>query len=439
MQVEIHQRGESRGDGCGCCGRGRTVRPFSRKGPRILHTAHSHPRFPRETSDEVLVRRRRVQHVHAPGPPRPLAPGEGQPADILAIRLSDHFPAEAPHRQPATQSFQRGLDTPYNLELTNAQATRENDEEDFESYRRSQNLLRVPSSRRSSRRLSSITCSSCDTSYLERRGSAIEMGRPIPPPFVTANKDRLVEEEPWDFYYPIDIQVIQPTPVMSPAESQVLVYDSMGQRPMLCVPRSSATAPLASISSCRLPSIEQDSHSVGSDSVFLDEELVDTEDEVDEFSTDSDADNLECNIPSKPSEDGSKNIPLCSKPLKDHSRVYRVPTRRFSSPNSSKMCGVSYFQQADSANDNKRFFSSSRLAKHGKNSYKTSSDSDTIHVNRLDKQLSSNGGQMSKNIPRTSMSASCDHLVKALQEHSSQGDVTLKVVEHCTWSQETLF
>ncbi|XP_014239950.1 uncharacterized protein LOC106661208 isoform X2 [Cimex lectularius] len=313
------------------------------------------------------------------------------------------------------------------------------DEEDFESYRRSQNLLRVPSSRRSSRRLSSITCSSCDTSYLERRGSAIEMGRPIPPPFVTANKDRLVEEEPWDFYYPIDIQVIQPTPVMSPAESQVLVYDSMGQRPMLCVPRSSATAPLASISSCRLPSIEQDSHSVGSDSVFLDEELVDTEDEVDEFSTDSDADNLECNIPSKPSEDGSKNIPLCSKPLKDHSRVYRVPTRRFSSPNSSKMCGVSYFQQADSANDNKRFFSSSRLAKHGKNSYKTSSDSDTIHVNRLDKQLSSNGGQMSKNIPRTSMSASCDHLVKALQEHSSQGDVTLKVVEHCTWSQETLF
>lgn len=54
---------------------------------------------------------------------------------------------------------------------------------------------------RAVRRLSSITCSSSDTSYLERRGSAIELGLPAPPPY----KNSMAE--PWDFYYPIDIQV----------------------------------------------------------------------------------------------------------------------------------------------------------------------------------------------------------------------------------------
>lgn len=48
-------------------------------------------------------------------------------------------------------------------------------------------------------------------------------------------------------------------------------------------------APLASLSSFGIGSTERDDHSVGSDSVFLDEELIDTEDEVEGFSTDSDA------------------------------------------------------------------------------------------------------------------------------------------------------
>lgn len=34
----------------------------------------------------------------------------------------------------------------------------------------------------------------------------MEMGRPILPPFIGSRRDRL-DEEPWDFYYPIDIQV----------------------------------------------------------------------------------------------------------------------------------------------------------------------------------------------------------------------------------------
>jgi hypothetical protein len=43
-------------------------------------------------------------------------------------------------------------------------------------------FLTVPSGP-DARRFSSVTCSSSDTSYLERRGSAVEMGIPVPPPF----------------------------------------------------------------------------------------------------------------------------------------------------------------------------------------------------------------------------------------------------------------
>jgi len=58
------------------------------------------------------------------------------------------------------------------------------------------------------RRHSSITCSSGDTSYLERRGSAFEMGLPPPPCCSTSGKRKLPpDEEQWDFYYPVDIQV----------------------------------------------------------------------------------------------------------------------------------------------------------------------------------------------------------------------------------------
>ncbi|XP_067000270.2 uncharacterized protein [Anabrus simplex] len=149
-----------------------------------------------------------------------------------------------------------------------------------------------------SRRLSSITCSSSDTSYLERRGSAVELGLPAPPPYHARGSKlgQIMPEEPWDFYYPIDIQVIQPTPEVSPCGSERTLYHHPVERTgsiaesmsSLEVPR---LAPLATISSCAgslgdYPDI--DMHSVGSDSVFLDDEDdLDTEDEVEGFSTDS--------------------------------------------------------------------------------------------------------------------------------------------------------
>ena len=166
------------------------------------------------------------------------------------------------------------------------------------------------------RRLSSITCSSADTSYLERRGSAVELGIPAPPPFLHKSRNDpnvTMAEEPWDFYYPIDIQVIQPTPEMSPCGSERTLYDQPLEfvRSELKPPSrgsiaESATsslnvpvraAPLASISSVGgsltdYPDFD-DMHSVGSDSVFLDEgQELDTEDEVEGFSTDSEDDDF---------------------------------------------------------------------------------------------------------------------------------------------------
>ncbi|XP_026682194.1 uncharacterized protein LOC103513102 [Diaphorina citri] len=163
------------------------------------------------------------------------------------------------------------------------------------------NLLTIP---RHSRRLSSITVSSSDTSYLERRGSALEMGLPvlpsnsrIPPRIRRAPPDVKKSSE-WDFYYPIDIRVIQPTPTMSPCDSEVTLYDHPHNtpEPFSRLPSVSLTppspkglevpklAPLASITSCS--GIESE---MGSDSVFLDPEVIDTEDEMEEFSLDSEA------------------------------------------------------------------------------------------------------------------------------------------------------
>lgn len=53
------------------------------------------------------------------------------------------------------------------------------------------------------RRCSSVTCSSTGSSYLERRGSAMAMPCLPPPP----SFPRHAYDEPWDLYYPIDIQV----------------------------------------------------------------------------------------------------------------------------------------------------------------------------------------------------------------------------------------
>lgn len=61
----------------------------------------------------------------------------------------------------------------------------------------------------SSRRVSSVTCSSADSSYLERRCSAFEVGLPAAPYYFRESREKLLSkhEEPWDYYYPIDIQV----------------------------------------------------------------------------------------------------------------------------------------------------------------------------------------------------------------------------------------
>jgi len=54
------------------------------------------------------------------------------------------------------------------------------------------------------RRCSSVTCSSTGSSYLERRGSAMVMPCLPPPPSFPRHA---AYDEPWDLYYPIDIQV----------------------------------------------------------------------------------------------------------------------------------------------------------------------------------------------------------------------------------------
>lgn len=84
--------------------------------------------------------------------------------------------------------------------------------------------------------------------------------------------------EQYDFYFPIDIRVIQPTPSGSPCGSERAIYENV------------RLAPLASISSCNsslatdYPDIEL--QSFNSDSVFHDYDN-DTEDEIEPFSSDS--------------------------------------------------------------------------------------------------------------------------------------------------------
>ena len=72
----------------------------------------------------------------------------------------------------------------------------------------------------SSRRVSSVTCSSADSAYLERRCSAFEIGLPYSPPYLLRHsREKIVEKkkkEPLGFYSPIDIQVLLPLPPPTP-------------------------------------------------------------------------------------------------------------------------------------------------------------------------------------------------------------------------------
>lgn len=138
------------------------------------------------------------------------------------------------------------------------------------------------------RRPSNITCSSSGSSYLERRDSAVVLGFPAVPGHKTRTSRQRQSPlmETYDFYYPIDIRVIQPTPGGSPCGSERAIYDNVVE-PGNLKPR---LAPLASISSCNssletdYPEIEV--HSYGSENIFNDSD-DDTDIEVAEFSTDS--------------------------------------------------------------------------------------------------------------------------------------------------------
>ncbi|XP_017795151.1 PREDICTED: uncharacterized protein LOC108576602 isoform X2 [Habropoda laboriosa] len=149
------------------------------------------------------------------------------------------------------------------------------------------------------RRCSSVTCSSTGSSYLERRGSAMPV--PCLPLHPTFSTKHAAHDEPWDLYYPIDIQVIQPTPELSPCTSEAGLYANE----VIIKGTTVKRAPLASMGSVDPP--EPDSRSLGSDSVFLrndeHEECLDTEDEVSGFSTDSEAPGPSCRrflrVPSK--------------------------------------------------------------------------------------------------------------------------------------------
>lgn len=142
------------------------------------------------------------------------------------------------------------------------------------------------------RRCSSVTCSSTGSSYLERRDSAMPIPcLPLHTPSTFAR--HAAYDDHWDFYYPIDIQVIQPTPELSPCTSEVGLYANES----LLIRPSNKRAPLASMGSVDPP--EPDSRSLGSDSVFLtnddqEGECFDTEDEVSGFSTDSEVPGPSC-------------------------------------------------------------------------------------------------------------------------------------------------
>ncbi|XP_060531130.1 uncharacterized protein LOC132704856 [Cylas formicarius] len=141
------------------------------------------------------------------------------------------------------------------------------------------------------RRPSNITCSSSGSSYLERRDSAVTLGLPALPAhkFKSSRRPSSPLPEIYDFYYPIDIRVTQPTPGGSPCGSDRAIYDRVDDQPKL-KPR---IAPLASISSCNsslgTEYMECEGLSYVDSSSLPDEEDENTDNEIDPFSTDSDA------------------------------------------------------------------------------------------------------------------------------------------------------
>ncbi|KAJ6648493.1 hypothetical protein Bhyg_03723, partial [Pseudolycoriella hygida] len=187
--------------------------------------------------------------------------------------------------------------------------------------------LYVPAKGQESRRSSSITCCSSESSYLERRYSSVTLGlTPLPQVSSRNPSRRQSSTDAWDYSYP-GIQIIQPTPKSSPCPSEKIAnenrkvdrhksltkqdsFDRISEYPDEKSDTATSVynkktdtsqvdtfstqlirrAPLASLSSFKVSSIDyQDSdlRSLGSDSVFA-ESYADTDDEMEQFSTDSD-------------------------------------------------------------------------------------------------------------------------------------------------------
>lgn len=194
----------------------------------------------------------------------------------------------------------------------------------------------------SSRRCSDITCST--DSYLERRCSAITLGLTSLPPISSRNPSRRPSHEAASDQLP-NIQVIQPTPKTSPCPSEGNIHDKtrstrcksyepsdsfdyiseypdeyheeIYNRRKSRISDSTFTsdrpplrrAPLASLSSFKISSADyQDSdlRSLGSDSVFAESIYADTDDDMEQFSTDSDE--LSNNDPQSPRLNSNRSI-----------------------------------------------------------------------------------------------------------------------------------
>lgn len=142
------------------------------------------------------------------------------------------------------------------------------------------------------RRASNITCSSSGSSYLEGRNASVVLDLPI---ILTNKNSKRRQSSPLlglcsTNTNPIDIKIIQPTPGGSPSGSDRAISSHMLNNSPIKPHRS--VAPLASISSCN-SSIgadcpDSDKFSCSSDSVFNSKYEENTDNEVDQFSTDSD-------------------------------------------------------------------------------------------------------------------------------------------------------
>lgn len=144
------------------------------------------------------------------------------------------------------------------------------------------------------RRPSNITCSSSGSSYLERRDSAVTLGLPVLPAhkYKSSRRQSSPVPEIYDFYYPIDIRVTQPTPGGSPCGSDRALYERVVEQPNL-KPR---LAPLASISSCNSSlgtECPEDCEGLSYACDTYPGEDENTENGVDPFDTDSDVNSEE--------------------------------------------------------------------------------------------------------------------------------------------------